>query len=144
IVNDITQAYFALFIARKAAEAHLASVDLLGEIADAAQARYAAGRSSQQDAPFGPLDEPPEDRTLPPVAELQTLAIARQPELQRARVEIARGEAAVTSARLDRKPDYSVQGGYQLMPDQTDGLMVKVGVTWPNAPWSRGRIDAKV
>ena len=30
------------------------------------------------------------------------------------------------------------------MPDQTDGLMVKVGVTWPNAPWSRGRIDAKV
>lgn len=182
IVNDITQAYFALFIARKAAEVHLASVDLLGEIADAAQARYAAGRSSQQDAlkpvvelsrlhndvimhdqeaalasaklnallnrpldaPFGPLDEPPEDRTLPPVAELQTLAIARQPELQRARVEIARGEAAVTSARLDRKPDYSVQGGYQLMPDQTDGLMVKVGVTWPNAPWSRGRIDAKV
>src|SRR5207237_10798854 len=48
-VNDITQAYSALFIARKATEIHLASVDVLREIADAAQARYASGRGSQQD-----------------------------------------------------------------------------------------------
>src|ERR1044071_9883207 len=37
IVNDIKQAYSALFIARKATEIHLASVDVLREIADAAQ-----------------------------------------------------------------------------------------------------------
>src|SRR5262249_2378297 len=50
IVNEITQAYTSLFIARKAAEVHLESVDLLERIADAAQIRYAAGRGSQQDA----------------------------------------------------------------------------------------------
>jgi len=49
IVNDIKQAYAALFIARKATDVHLASVDLLREIADAAQTRYASGRLSQQD-----------------------------------------------------------------------------------------------
>jgi len=30
------------------------------------------------------------------------------------------------------------------MPNQTDGVLAKVGITWPNAPWARGRIDAKV
>src|SRR5215831_17109282 len=50
IVNEIKQAYAALFIARKATEVHLESVDLLERIADAAQIRYAAGRGSQQGA----------------------------------------------------------------------------------------------
>ena len=182
IVNEITQAYSALFIARKATEIHLASVDVLREIADAAQAKYAAGRVPQQDVlkpvvelsklhndvimhdqeagvaaarlnallnrppetPFGPLEEPREQTLLPPSAELQRLAVDRQPELRRARVEIEKAEAQLASARLERKPDYVVQGGYQLMPDQTDGLLVKVGITWPNAPWARTRIDAKI
>ena len=182
IVNEITQAYSALFIARKATEIHLASVDVLREIADAAQAKYAAGRVPQQDVlkpvvelsklhndvimhdqeagvaaarlnallnrppetPFGPLEEPREQTLLPPSAELQRLAVDRQPELRRARMEIEKAEAQLASARLERKPDYVVQGGYQLMPDQTDGLLVKVGITWPNAPWARTRIDAKI
>ena len=182
IVNEIRQAYFGLFIARKAAEVHLASVELLRQVADAAQSRYAAGRVPQQDAlkpvielsrlhndvivhdqeaalasarlnalvnrpleaPIGPLDEPRVDRSFPPVAELQALAVSKQPALQRSRLEIDRAEAQLASARLERKPDYVVQGGYQLMPDQTDGVLVTVGVTWPNAPWSRGRIDAKI
>ena len=182
IVNEIKQAYTALFIARKAAEVHLASVDLLGEIADAAQARYAAGRVSQADvlkpvvelsklhndvimhdqeaglaaarlnvllnrspeAPFGPLEEPREEMLLPAPSDLQRLAIARQPELQRARIEIERAESELVSARLERKPDFVVQGGYMVMPNQTDGVLARVGITWPNAPWSRGRIDAKI
>ena len=182
IINEIKQAYSALFIARKAAEVHLASVDVLREIADAAQVKYAAGRVSQQDVlkpvvelsklhndvimhdqeaglavarlnvllnrlpdtPIGPLEEPREQTLLPSSAELQRLAVDRQPELQRARLEIEKAEAELASARLERKPDYTVQGGYQLMPDQTDGLIVKVGITWPNAPWSRARIDAKI
>ena len=45
---------------------------------------------------------------------------------------------------LERKPDFNVQGGYQVMPNQTDGILAKVGVTWPNAPWSRTRINAKI
>ena len=182
IVNDIKQAYAGLFIARKATEVHLESVDLLERIADAAQIRYAAGRGSQQDAlkpvielsklhgdvimhdqeaglaaarlnvllnrppetPIGPLDEPHEQILLPPSSELQQLAVANQPELQRARIEIDRVDAELASARLERKPDFTVQAGYMLLPNDTDGILAKFGVTWPNAPWSRGRIDAKV
>jgi outer membrane protein TolC len=182
IVNEIKQAYTALFIARKSAEVHLASVELLREIADAAQARYAAGRVSQADvlkpivelsklhgdvimhdqeaglaaarlnvllsrapeAPFGPLEEPREETLLPAPSDLQRLAIERQPELQRARLEIDRAESELTSARLERKPDFVVQGGYMVTPNQTDGVLARVGITWPNAPWSRGRIDAKI
>jgi len=182
IVNEIKQAYTALFIARKAAEVHLDSVDLLGEIADAAQARYAAGRVSQADVlkpvvelsklhndvimhdeeaglasarlnvllnrapetPIGPLEEPLEERLLPAPADLQRLAIERQPELQRARIEIERAESELASAKLERKPDFVVQGGYMVTPNQTDGVLARVGITWPNAPWSRGRIDAKI
>jgi outer membrane protein, heavy metal efflux system len=182
IVNEIKQAYSALFIARKATEVHLASVDVLREIADAAQAKYASGRGSQQDllkpvvelsklhsdvimhdqeaglavarlnvllnrdpeTPIGPLEEPREETLLPESAALQKLAVEHQPELQRARIEIARAEAELASAKLERKPDFNVQGGYQLMPNQTDGVLATFGVTWPNAPWSRGRIDAKI
>lgn len=182
IINEIKQAYAALFIARKATEVHLASVDVLNEIADAAQAKYASGRGSQQDllkpvvelsklhsdvimhdqeaglalarlnvllnrapeTPIGPLSEPREEALLPASADLQRLAIEHQPELQRARLEIARAESELTSARLERKPDFNVQGGYQVMPNQTDGILAKVGITWPNAPWSRTRINAKI
>jgi cobalt-zinc-cadmium efflux system outer membrane protein len=31
-----------------------------------------------------------------------------------------------------------------LMPNQTDALMAKVGITWPRAPWSRGKLDLHV
>jgi outer membrane protein TolC len=182
IVNEIKQAYLALFMARKASEVHLESVELLERIADAAQSRYAAGRGSQADVlrpvielsklhgdvimhdqeaglavarlnillsrspetPFGPLDEPSEQQLLPPPTDLQRLAVANQPELQRARVEIQRADAELAAARLERKPDFNVQGGYMLLPNDTDGVLAKVGITWPNAPWSRGRIDAKV
>jgi len=182
IVNEIKQAYAALFIARKATEVHLASVDLLRDVADAAQARYAAGRVPQTEVlkpvvelsklhndvimhdeeaglaaarlnvllnrspemPIGPLEDPREEMLLPAPADLQRLAVDRQPELQRARLEIERSELELASARLERKPDFVVRGGYMLLPNQTDGVVATVGITWPNAPWSRGTIDAKI
>ena len=182
IVNEIRQAYFTLYIARKSTEAHLANVDLLRQMADAAQSKYAAGRGSQQDAlkpvielsklhsdvimhdqeadiaaarlnvllnraadaALGPLQEPRDVTLSISSAALQELAVAHYPELERARLEVARSEAEVTSARLERKPDFNVQGGYLVMPNQTDALLAKVGITWPNAPWSRARIDAKI
>ena len=49
IVNEVKRAYALLFIARKATEVHLASVELLRQIADVSQAKYATGRISQQD-----------------------------------------------------------------------------------------------
>ena len=49
VVNQIKQAYASLYIARKAIQVHLESVELLRQIADIAQAKYTTGRISQQD-----------------------------------------------------------------------------------------------
>jgi outer membrane protein, heavy metal efflux system len=182
VVNRGKQAYAALFIARKAIQVHLDSVELLRQIADVSQAKYITGRISQQDVlkpvlelsrlhtdiimfdeqaklatarlnvllnrmpetPIGPLIEPQEQTVLPATADLQRLALERQPELQRAHTEVERAEAALASVRSDYKPDFSVQGGYMLMPRMTDAWMGRVAIRWPKAPWSRGRIDARV
>jgi outer membrane protein TolC len=182
VVNEVKQAYAMLFIARKATEVHLASVELLRQIADVSQTKYATGRISQQDvlkpvvelsklhgdllmfeeqagiaaarlnvllartpeAPIGPLTEPTEETLLPAATELQRLALDRQPELQRAHIEIERAEAELASANGEHRPDFSVQGGYLLMPNQTDAWLARVGVTWPKAPWSRDKITAHV
>jgi cobalt-zinc-cadmium efflux system outer membrane protein len=182
VVNQVKQAYASLFIARKAIQVHLDSVELLRQITDVSQAKYTTGRISQQDVlkpvlelsrlhtdiimfdeqaklatarlnvllnrmpetPIGPLIEPQEQTMLPATADLQRLALEGQPELQRARTEVERAEAELASIRSDYKPDFSVQGGYMLMPRMTDAWMGRVGITWPKAPWSRGKIDARV
>ena len=182
IVNDVKQAYAALFIARRAIDVHLASVDLLRQIADVSQVKYTTGRISQQDVlkpalelsrlhrdilmfdeqaqtatarlnvlrdrapdvPIGPLPDSEATWPLPDAVTLQQLAIDRQPELRRARVEIERAGAELTSAKSGYKPDFTVQGGYLVMPNQTDALLARVGITWPRAPWSRGKVDAQV
>jgi outer membrane protein, heavy metal efflux system len=182
VVNEVKQAYAMLFIARKATEVHLASVELLRQIADVSQAKYSTGRISQQDvlkpvvelsklhgdllmfdeqagiaaarlnvllarapeAPIGPLTEPTEQTLLPAPTDLQRLALDHQPELQRAHLEIERADAEIASAKREYKPDFTVQGGYLLMPNQTDAWLARVGVTWPRAPWSRDKISAHV
>jgi outer membrane protein TolC len=96
------------------------------------------------DAPIGPLGEPYEQTLLPPVADLQRQALDLQPEIHGARLAVERAEAALAVARRDHKPDFSVQGGYMLLPQQTDGILARLSITWPDAPWSRGRIDARV
>ncbi len=182
VVNEVKQAYAMLFIARKATEVHLASVELLRQIADVSQTKYASGRISQQDvlkpvvelsklhgdllvfeeqaglaaarlnvllarrpdAPIGPLTEPTEQTLLRAPSELQRLALEHQPELQRAHLEIEKAEAELASAKQEYKPDFTVQGGYLLMPNQTDAWLARVGVTWPRAPWSRDKIGAHI
>ena len=182
VVNEVKHAYASLFIARQAVDVQLASVDLLRQLADVSQAKYAAGRSSQQDVlkavvelsklhndillldeqakiasarlnilmnrapetPIGPLDDGRGPLTLPASADLQRLAIDRNPDLQRARTDIERAEAELASAKRAYAPDFTVQAGYMLMPNQTDGVLARMGVTWPRAPWSRGKIDAHV
>src|SRR3989338_4881641 len=60
------------------------------------------------------------------------------------RVEIERLQTDLALPRQDYKPDYSVQAGYMLTPNMTDGWLARVGITWPRAPWSRGAIDTRV
>jgi outer membrane protein TolC len=181
VIDRVKRAYADLFLARKAIEVHHASVDLLRQLADVAQAKYATGRISQQDvlkavvelsrihdhlitldeqgrlaearlntlldrppgAPVGPLAPPHERVLVPPVEALQRLAVEHQPELAVARLGVERAEAQGAVVDREYKPDFFVMGGYMLMPRDRDAWMAKVGVTWPRAPWSRGRLDAR-
>ncbi len=83
-----------------------------------------------------------DEAALPPVAELQLMAIAQHPELRGATIDVARAEAALAVVSRDYKPDFMVGGGYQLMPRSAGAWTASVSMTWPNAPWSRGRLDA--
>jgi len=182
IVNGVKQRYTELFLARRSIDVHLASLGVLRQLADISQAKYAAGRASQQDvlkaivelsrvhddvitleqqadlaaarlntlldrepdAPIGPLTGPREQILTASTEDLQRLAIAHHPELQRMRVQIERAQADLAVTRQEYNPDYSVQAGYLLMPHVTDAWLAKVAITWPRAPWSRGAIDARV
>lgn len=182
IIDEVKQAYAEIFIARKAIDVHLASVELLRQFAGVSEVRYATGRISQQDVlkaivelsklhndvimfderaqlaearlntlldrpangPIGALVEPHERVLLQPAEELQRLALERQPELAAARLEIEKAQAELVLARREYKPDFFVEGGYLLMPSQTDAVLARVGITWPRAPWSRGKLDARV
>jgi len=181
VVNEVMRAYADIVIARRATEIHLASVDVLRQIADASTLKYSAGRSSQHDVlksvvelsrlhedlvmheesaaiaaarlntlldrdpqtPIGPLDEPREAIALPASADLQRLAVDRQPELRGARLGVERAQAALAAVDREYKPDFFVGGGYMLMPREAGAWTALVGMTWPNAPWSRGRLNAQ-
>ena len=95
------------------------------------------------ETPIGALDEPREDVTLPASADLQRVALEHQPELAAARLGVERAKASLAVVNRDYKPDFMVGGGYMLMPRQAGAWTASVGVTWPNAPWSRGGLDAK-
>jgi outer membrane protein, heavy metal efflux system len=114
---------------------------MLVEQARMAEARLNTLLGRDPAMPIGPLAEPLEEAPLAPVAELQALAIERQPELAMARAEIALAEAASEVVRSERRPDYFVRGGYMLMPGEPGAFSAGVGITWNNAPWSRGRND---
>ncbi len=117
---------------------------VFGQQADLAGARLNTLMDRPVDAPIAPLVAPRERLLLPAAEELQRMAIERQPEVHMARLQVERAQSELAVAEREYKPDFSVTGGYLLMPNQTDSWLGKVTVTWPRAPWSRGRIDARV
>jgi cobalt-zinc-cadmium efflux system outer membrane protein len=105
-----------------------------------AEARLNVLLARDPGTPVGPLVEPREDLVLPSLETLQRLAVDRQPDLLMARAEISRAEAAIDLAKTERKPDYLLRGGYMLMPGDAGAFTASVGITWPNAPWSKARV----
>jgi cobalt-zinc-cadmium efflux system outer membrane protein len=71
-------------------------------------------------------------------------AIERHPAMALAAAEVAREEAELERVRGERRPDFVVGGGYMLMPGDAGAWAARGGITWPNAPWSRKRLDAEV
>ena len=123
---------------------HHSDIIMFDEQANITTARLNILLNRAPETPIGPLVAPHERLLLPTSTELQQLAIQHQPALAKARLEAERAEAELASARREYKPDFFVQGGYGVMPNQTDALLAQVGITWPKAPWSRGKIDARV
>jgi cobalt-zinc-cadmium efflux system outer membrane protein len=179
IAAGVRREYAELFVARRTLAITRERIDLLRQVADATQVRYAAGRTPQQDvlkavveisrlheqqlldeeraglaearlntllgrepdAAIGGLADADADLKLAPVALLQSLAVDRQPDLRIARAGIARAEAAVAVAETARRPDFIVTAGYMAMGAERDAITAGVGITWPNAPWSRKGVD---
>lgn len=94
------------------------------------------------DAPVGAIDRLAGESRLPASADALRLALEWQPELAAVDADVARREAASAVASRERAADYIVQGGFMVMPDETNAWTARVGVTWPKAPWARGRVDA--
>lgn len=95
------------------------------------------------ETPIGAIGEPPERLLLPPTEELQRRALERHPELRGAALSVERAQAAAAAANAAYKPDFTVGGGYMLMPRDHDAWTASVGITWPTARWARGRLDAQ-
>jgi outer membrane protein TolC len=84
------------------------------------------------------------DFTLPAADDAERIALDRHPELAMADAAIAREEAELARLRGERRPDYVVGGGYMLQPGGAGAWTARGGITWPNAPWSRGRITTGI
>jgi outer membrane protein TolC len=80
---------------------------------------------------------------LPPLAELQSEALARNGDVRGVQIDIERAEAGLAAAEREYKPDFMIGGGYQLMPRSAGAWTASIGITWPGAPWSRVGLDAK-
>jgi cobalt-zinc-cadmium efflux system outer membrane protein len=71
-------------------------------------------------------------------------ALERHPAMALAAAGIAREEAELARLQGERRPDFVVGGGYMLMPGDAGAWTARAGITWPNAPWSRKRLDAEI
>jgi len=83
--------------------------------------------------------------TLPPLLELERLALNNRPELAAASSAIHQGEARAKLAQKGYSPDYNLSAGYMLMPDGAryrNSYMAELSVT---LPWlNRNRHDAEI
>jgi outer membrane protein TolC len=73
--------------------------------------------------------------------EPERVALERHPEMAVANARVAREEAELVRLTGERRPDFVVGGGYMLTPGSAGAWTARGGITWPNAPWSRGRLD---
>lgn len=152
LLQDVTEIATVRYAAGVGVQHHtvVALVDVAGvekeRIAAEARAQAAEARLNTllgrlPSQPIEPLE--PIASTLR-VEDAETLALARHPEVGMVEAEVAREEAELERLRGDRRPDYVVGGGYMLVPGEAGWWTARVGVTWPNAPWSRGRLNAAI
>jgi len=84
------------------------------------------------------------DSAIPDVSAAESLAAERHPEVQMALATVAREEAELARLVGERKPDFVVGGGYMLQPGGAGAWTARGGISWPNAPWSRGKLNTEI
>jgi len=57
---------------------------------------------------------------------------------------VAREEAELARIVGESKPDFVVGGGYMLQPGSAGAWTARGGISWPNAPWSRGKRNTEI
>ena len=116
---------------------------MLDERAQLAEAQLNTLLARPPEARIGSLGVPYERALLPASLELQNLALERRPDLRSSQLEIERAQAVLAVLEREYKPDFFVGGGFMLMPRDRDAWTATIGMTWPSAPWARGKLDAR-
>ena len=152
LLDEVTETATLRYAAGEGAQHH--TVVALVEVANVEKERIAAEERAQAaearlNTVLGrPVSQPVE--TLAPVVptlvpqEAEQRALARHPEVAMVEAEIAREEAELERLRGERRPDFVVGGGYMVIPGEAGAWTARAGITWPNAPWSRGRLTAAI
>ena len=152
LLEDIAEAATLRYAAGEGPQHH--TVTTIVEIASIEQARIAAEERGQaaETALNTLLGRPPAQpvEALGPIgslvspAEAESRALAAHPEVAMAAAMVAREEAELERLRGERRPDFVVGGGYMLVPGEAGAWTARAGITWPNAPWSRGRLGVQL
>jgi outer membrane protein TolC len=152
LLNEITETATLRYAAGEGAQHH--TVVALVEVANVEKERISAEERAQAaearlNTLLGRPVSQPIEALAPLVAtvtpqEAEQRALTRHPEVAMVEAEIARQEAVLARLRGERQPDFVVGGGYMLMPGEAGAWTARAGITWPNAPWSRGRLMAVI
>lgn len=152
LLHDVTEAATLRYAAGEGAQHH--TVVSLVELTRLERERIAADERAQAaearlNTLLGRLPSQPIEALDPIVTEVspedaEHLALARHPEVAMAAAVVAGEEAELERLRGERRPDYLVGGGYMLIPGEAGAWTARAGLTWPNAPWSRGRLTAAI
>ena len=112
------------------------------ERAATAEARLATLIGDLSGDPLPPLAAA--DAVVPAAFTAEAAAVERHPEVLMASAVVSREEAELARLRGERKPDFVVGGGYMLQPGGAGAWTAQAGLTWPNAPWSRGKLNTEI
>jgi outer membrane protein TolC len=152
LLDDITETATLRYAAGEGVQHH--TVVALVEVANVEKERIAAEERAQAaearlNTLLGrPVSQPVETLALvfPTLSpqEAEQRALARHPEVAMVEAEIAREAAELERLRGERRPDFVIGGGYMLTPGEAGAWTARAGITWPNAPWARGRLTAAI
>lgn len=96
-------------------------------------------------APIGVTGQYQPAEGLPPLAELEQLAVAHHPQLSAATALVNRDESGLKLTQKSYSPDYSVSAGYMLMPGVSPVRNTYMAEFSVNLPWlNRRRHDSEI